>query len=242
MFIHEAIFNETVEKAKELNISDIRIGLGYICVELEEEFLGISYSFTKELDLVSCNVLDLGEKIIGKRAVELLQGIFSYNLLESALAVACANAILNKPQNSYFDFLNLIEKDSNVVMIGYFAPIVEPIKSRCAGLKIIERDNRLEALPETSSFFELKKADIAIISATTIINKTIDSLLKYSNAKYNIILGATTTMNKNVFSNTNATHLCGVSILNKNTVKTLLSLAAGTKLISKYTQKECLIC
>jgi len=75
MFIHEAIFNETVEKAKELNISDIRIGLGYICVELEEEFLGISYSFTKELDLVSCNVLDLGEKIIGKRAVDFVIGV-----------------------------------------------------------------------------------------------------------------------------------------------------------------------
>lgn len=241
MFVHEAIY-EKAKAFQDLIISDIRIGLGYTCVELENTLLGLSYTFTKELKYTSCNVLDIGEKIIGKPAVKLLDGIFSYNLLDNALAIACANAIFNKPQESYADFLDLIEKNHNVVMIGYFAPIIDLIKKRCNSLKVIERDSNFECLPDVAAFFELQKADIAIISATSLVNKTIDSLLKFSNASYNIILGATCTMNKDIFLNTKATHLCGISILNKNNIKSLVSLGGGTRLISKYTKKECIAC
>ncbi|WP_291490679.1 DUF364 domain-containing protein [Desulfurella sp.] len=242
MYIHEAIYETARQKALELEISDIRIGLGYTCVELNRTFCGLSYTFAKELNHASCNVLDIGEKIIGKKAIELLNGIFSYNLLDSALAIACANAILNKPQENYFDFLNLIEKEHTVVMVGYFAPIIENIKKRAKSLKIIERDPRFESLPDWASYFELKNCDIAIISATTLVNKTIDSILNFSSASYNIILGATCTMSDQAFSNTKATHLCGISVSDKDKIKTLISLAAGTRLISKYTKKECVLC
>ncbi|MGC8502650.1 Rossmann-like domain-containing protein [Desulfurella sp.] len=242
MYIHEAIYETARQKALELEISDIRIGLGYTCVELNRAFCGLSYTFAKELNHASCNVLDIGEKIIGKKAIELLNGIFSYNLLDSALAIACANAILNKPQENYSDFLNLIEKEHTVVMVGYFAPIIESIKKRAKSLKIIERDPRFESLPDWASYFELKNCDIAIISATTLVNKTIDSILNFSSARYNIILGATCTMSDQVFLNTKATHLCGISVIDKDKIKTLISLAAGTRLISKYTKKECVLC
>jgi len=242
MFVHEAIYEIAKEKAQKLEISDIRIGLGYTCVELNNNLCGLSYTFAKELNHKSCNILDIGEKIIGKKAIELLNGIFSYNLLDSALAIACANAILNKPQENYFDFLSLIEKQHNVVMVGYFAPIIGHIKQKAKSLKIIERDSRLDALPDWASFFELKNCDVAIISATTLVNKTIDSILSFSNAKYNILLGATCTMSKEAFLNTKITHLCGVNIVNKDKVKTLVSLAAGTRLISQYTKKECILC
>jgi hypothetical protein len=66
--------------------------------------------------------------------------------------------------------------------------------------------------------------------------------LSFSNAKYNILLGATCTISKEAFLNTKITHLCGVSIVNKDKVKTLVSLAAGTRLISQYTKKECILC
>lgn len=242
MFAHESIFEAAKEQAKNLTVSDIRIGLGYSCVELDNVFLGLSYTFAKELNSTSCNVADFGEKIIGKKAIELLNGIFSYNLLDGALAIACANAILNQPQENYFDFLNLIEKHHRVVMIGYFAPIIEQIKQRAKSLKIVERDNRFKSLPDYAAFYELKECDIAIISATTLVNKTIDSILSFSSAKYNILLGASCTMSKQAFLGTNLTHLCGVSILDKNKIKILVSLAAGTRLISKYTKKECFIC
>ncbi len=242
MFVHKAIFETAKEEAKNLLISDIRIGLGYSCVELDDTILGLSYTFAKELNSTSCNVADFGEKIIGKKAIELLKGIFSYNLLDSALAIACANAILNKPQENYFDFLNIIEKNHKVVMVGYFAPLIEKIQKKANSLKIIERDGRFESLPDYAAFFELKECDIAIISATTLVNKTIDSILSFSNAKYNIILGATCTMSSKAFSNTKATHLCGVSVLDKDKIKVLVSLASGTRLISKYTKKECVIC
>ncbi len=242
MYVHESIFEIAKSKALEFEISDIRIGLGYTCVELNGKNLGLSYTFAKELNTLSCNVLDIGQSIIGKKAIELINGIFSYNLLDSALAIACANAILNKPQENYTDFLSLIDEQKNVVMVGYFAPIIDKIKNKAKSLKIIERDSRFGSLPDWAAFFELKQCDIAIISATTLVNKTVDSILNFSNAQYNIILGATCTMSKEAFSHTNATHLCGVSILDKDKVKTLISLAAGTRLISKYTKKECVVC
>jgi uncharacterized protein (DUF4213/DUF364 family) len=246
MYIHEKIYEKAKEKAKDFVITDVRIGLSYIAVEFNEEKLGLSYSFTKELPITNCNISDMAGSIIGKDAEYLLSKIYSYDLLESALGIAAANAILNiNLPTEDMDILdtNRINVEDNVVMIGFFGPIISRLKNNVKKLTICEKDKKLNVLPDYAAYFELNSCDVAIISATTLVNKTIDGLMdRIKNAHTVVVLGATTTMDREIFRDTPITHLCGVCITDTEKVKQVTSQAGGTKALKPYTRKVCIKC
>ncbi len=242
MYIHEAIYEFSIEKAKDLRIRDVRIGLGYTLVELENGFCGLSYSFVKELDIKTCTVLEEAGSLVGKKASFLIEKIFSYNLLDSALALACANAILNSGVDEKdIDVVSLIKPEDNVVMIGYFSPLIEPIKRKTKNFKICERSLRDEALPDYAAYFELEKANVALITATSVINKTIDSLLELAkNARVIAIVGPSTPMDKRIFEG-KATYLCGSVVTDIEVAKRVVSEAGGTRKLKPATKKMCVV-
>ncbi len=243
MYIHEKIYEKAVSQAKKLTVTDIRIGIGYTIVELDEKIAGIAYSFTKELNIQSCTVLEDAGCMIGKRADYLLEKIFSYNLLDSSLALSCANAILNRDQNSIdYDIIEAVNKETSVAMIGYFSPIVPLIEKKSKSFVICERSLKENSYPDYAAYFELEKCDIAVISATTIINKTIDVLLEKTKAEVAAILGPSTIMDKEIFQDTNATHLCGSFVTDIEKAKQMISQGGGTKKLKKATKKGCVVC
>jgi len=242
MYVHESIYELTIEKAKNLLIKDVRVGLGYTLVELEGGLCGLAYSFTKELNIQTCTVLNGAGSSIGKRASFLTEKIFSYNLLDSALALACANAILNNGVSERdIDVVGLIKPEDNVVMIGYFSPLINPIKNKTHNFKICERSFKDGTLPDYAAHFELEKADVALITATSIINKTIDSLLERAkNARVIAIIGPSTPMEKRIFEG-KATHLCGSIVTNVEIAKRVVSEAGGTRKLKPATKKTCIV-
>ncbi len=240
MYIHEAIFDAAYKQSTSLTVTDVRMGLGYTAVELEHKLLGLSYSFIKEITPASCSVLKEAGSLIGEKASVLLNGIFSYNLTAASLAIAAANAILNRhTQNT--DILNLIEKNDKVVMIGYFGPLIPIIKQNTDNLIICERDAKKNVMPDYAAYFELPDADVVLISATTLINKTIDGLLsRIKKSRINAIIGPSCTMEKAVFKNTCITHLCGTTVSDIEQAKVIISEGGGTVNLKQVTRKECL--
>ncbi len=243
MFIHEKIYEKVINKARKLEITDIRIGLGYTLIELNKSMCGISYSFIKEINTQTCTAVEYAGDMIGKRADYLIEKIFSYNLLDAALAIAAANAILNRESDSIdFDIIEPIDKDKSVVMIGYFGPLIKTIRDRAKKFVVCDRSWKADGLPDYASFFELQKCDIALISATTLINKTIDNLLDVTTAETVAILGPSCLMDKEIFANTNATHLCGSYITDIERAKTIISQGGGTQKLKSATKKGCVVC
>jgi uncharacterized protein (DUF4213/DUF364 family) len=243
MFIHEKIYEKAIYSAKKLEITDVRVGLGYTLVELEDGKCGISYSFTKELNAQSCTALEYAGEMIGKKASYLLDKIFSYNLFDSALAIACANAILNNEKDSIdYDIIESIDSETGVVMIGYFGPIVPIIEKRAKKFVICERNPRNGAYPDYAEYFELKKCDIAIISATTLINKTIDNILEMTKAEVVAILGPSCLMDREIFESSSVSHLCGSYITDIGMAKKIISQGGGTQKLKIATKKGCVVC
>ncbi len=243
MYIHEKIYEKVISKAKKLTITDIRIGLGYTLVELDKSKCGISYSFTKEINTQTCTAVEYAGEMVGKRADYLIEKIFSYNLLDSTLALACANAILNNDKESIdYDIIEAIDNNTNVVMVGYFSPLVPLIKKRAKSFIVCERTYRDGSYPDYAAYFELNSCDIAIISATSIINKTIDSLLERTYAETVAILGPSCLMDREIFSDTNATHLCGSFITDIEKAKLIISQGGGTQKLKQATKKGCIVC
>ncbi len=244
MYIHEKIYERVIEKARELTITDVRIGLGYTLVELDQHLCGISYSFLKELNPSTCTVVEDSGNITGKKASYLIEKIFSYNLLDSTLAIATANAILNNNQKASGgpDVMELIKPTDTVVMIGYFSPLVPLIQKKAKKLIICERSPRGESLPDYAAYFELKRCDVAFVSATTLINKTIDSILDTTEAPVLALLGPSTIMDEEIFSKTGITHLCGSIVSNCELAKRIVSEGGGTRKLKAATKKGCVEC
>ncbi len=242
MFIHEKIYEKTVEIAKTLTITDVRIGLGYTIVELESRHWGVSYSFMRELNPATCTALEDAGSLTGKSADHLIKKIFSYNLLDATLAIATANAILNRPETAKedADVIDLIQPDDTVVMIGYFSPLVPLIEKKAKKLTICERAPRGNSMPDYAAYFELRNCTVALLSATTVINKTVDALLEASRARVTALLGPSTIMDKEIFENTGLTHLCGSYVTDGKAAKRIISEGGGTRKLKPATQKGCL--
>ncbi|WP_035587395.1 Rossmann-like domain-containing protein [Hippea jasoniae] len=238
-YIHQKIFEKTIETAKELEVKDVRIGLGYTIVELDNNTAGLSYSFTKELNITSCSVVDEAGSLTGKKASYLIEKIFSYNLLDSSIALAAANAIINSNiESKDIDIVKFIKPTDKVVMIGYFGPLVEAIEAKTEKFVICERSVRGKSLPDYAAYFELQDADIAIITATSIINKTIDALLKLpKKARIVAIMGPSAPMDLEIFSA--ATHVCGSKVRDIKLAKQIISEGGGTRKLKPALSKHC---
>ena len=242
MFVHELIFDRCKNSAEKLHIVDVRIGLGYILVELENNLCGLSYSFTKELNIKTCTMFNSAGELTGKKATFLLEKIFSYNLLDASLGLACANAIINSGITSKdIDILSQITCEDKVVMVGYFSPLVKQIREKTGNFILCERDSREGALPDYAAYFEIQDADIVILTATSIINKTIDNLLEHiRNARIVAIMGPSTPMDREIFKN-RATHLCGSVVSNIKLAKDVVSQGGGTKKLKPAIKKACVV-
>ena len=77
-------------------------------------------------------------------------------------------------------------------MVGFFGPLVEPLKKRCKALHIFERmpDHGQGVLPEEAQAEVLPRCQIAIVTATSVLNRILDNLLGYCrNAREVMLLG-----------------------------------------------------
>ncbi len=238
--------NEIVEHGLKLAnqhaAADIRIGLGYTAVRLEDGSCGLAYTL-HEKEYESCCVMPDAGKLAGRKASELIPWMISPDVTACAVGLATLNALINPPAAAVeSDILDLLPvcPDDTVGMIGYFGPLVEPIKKRAQALHIFERrpDPEYEILPESAAQDILPKCQVVILSATTLLNHTIDGLLDLSKAAREIaILGPSTPFLPEIFSRYGVTMLSGLQVANPNQVLQIVSEGGGTRQFGRAVRK-----
>ncbi|MCK4658796.1 MAG: DUF364 domain-containing protein [Phycisphaerae bacterium] len=148
----------------------------------------------------------------------------------SAIGLATANALANRfpgcgglsdEPGTRGDLLKVLElrPDDHVGMVGCFYPLVEGIRRRVQRLSIFERGQRLspDLLPEGQAAELLPRCSVAIITATTLINGTIDKLLTFTqNCREVVLLGPSTPLVPEVFAKSprRVTLLAGMVVTN----------------------------
>ena len=163
----------------------------------------------------------------------------------SAVGLATANALANRPHQwgerrdagiTEGDLLQVLElrPDDQVGMVGCFSPLVEPIRRRVWRLSIFERGQRLtpELLPEDQARERLPKCSVAMITATTLLNGTIDALLAAAaNCREVVLLGPSTPLVPEVFAKApqRATLLAGVVVTNVEGLLRTVARNGGTR-------------
>lgn len=248
MKIAERLINFAELLSAGRTIGDVRLGLGYSCVELDDGTMGVAWT-PDQRQSSSCTRLRQAGNLLGLSAGESLSWLNSDNMLERALGLATFNALNSTINRNFLEeeavsLLNL-EAGEHVVMVGHFAPLVERIRKTGCRLEIVELSSTtpgITVLNAEQGFAALSQCDAAIITATSIINKTIDDLLAaLPKSRAAILLGPSTPLCPEAFTGTRITQLSGAQVLHPEALKVVISQGGGTMLMKKFLRFQSLI-
>jgi uncharacterized protein (DUF4213/DUF364 family) len=136
----------------------------------------------------------------------------SWNFHEAALGLAALNAAFNGPATvaaafgqpldriesaNCFHYLREDFRGKKVTVVGHFRDL-EPLKEIC-DLTILERKPQQGDLPDTACEFVLPGQDIVVITAVTLINKTLPRLLQLAQGARIVLTGPTTPLTPILF-------------------------------------------
>ena len=193
--IKEIIAPRVDEPAKKSN---------FAAILLEDDTIGVFYI------ALSQEVKKLIEKIDskvykGQSPIDLAKNFSSKDLFEKSLSMGGINSIsqyIFKKTDYHFDYtsdsLGLLNINDNDVigMVGFFPPLVSLIERKENKLIIIEKKEALIKKEKnwvvTLDPVKLEGCNKVLITSTTVLNETIDDILKFcSNAEKISIIGPT---------------------------------------------------
>ncbi len=243
--IVEELLSLAESELKKRAVVDARVGLSYTGVLLDDQSLGLAYSFREEAT-ECCEVVDKAGELEGG-AWELAKIALSPRAVDSSVGIATLNAVFNRDikgeEGDILDFLDL-KKSDKVGMVGNFRPVLERMGKNIPELYIFERRPQDEegVYPDWAVEQLLPEVDVAIITGTTVVNKTIDRLLELSkNAREIAILGPSTPMAPEVFRKRGVTLLSGMVVEDVEKALKIVSQGGGTIKLKDVSRKVNLV-
>ncbi|MBN2893950.1 MAG: hypothetical protein JXL97_18925 [Bacteroidales bacterium] len=214
--------NYSFEKSQ---IRELITGLRYLAVLLKNGEIGVCATLSNDFDL---SLDDFDKPNLND---------FRHRILLNAYY----NAIFNTEKNDYkygditeiIDFKNI----KDLVMIGYFRPVVEKFQKAGINVHIFDLKNKEVTVPMEFQKNYLKKCDAAIVTATTFYNNTfLDITENCSGDIY--ILGPSTIMHPYIFEFSNVKYLFGSLFeRNDNRVLDIIGQDLGTRHFLKLGKK-----
>jgi uncharacterized protein (DUF4213/DUF364 family) len=160
------------------------------------------------------------------------------------LITAFVNAHVNYNDGDFGqgDILEQIDfsKKSNIVMIGYFPPLVEKFQSNSIPFSVFDQQKEDSALTPASKLEEnLSKSDSIIMTSTTITNFSFTSIISMANEESKIfLLGPSTPLHPILKSQFNIAQLFGMVFKPYDfEVLGIISKGFGTQSFSKKGKK-----
>jgi uncharacterized protein len=230
-------------RARALGVVDVRIGLGYTAVVLDDGHAGVAYTF-RDQARSGCSVLDGARPLSGSPAADLLCLLESPDAIEAGVGLGCANALANRDLPEFLggDILKHLEvrPDDDVAMIGHFGPLAGAVRARARSLTIFERvEEPTEVFrPQHEASAALPRCQIALITAASVINHTIDDLLEAAKGcREVVLLGASTPLSPVVFEASPVTMLSGILVTASEGVLRVVSEGGGMRQLNSHVRK-----
>ena len=246
--MNESIIRDLVEclkgKAEERIVRDVRIGLSYTAVQLDDGSCGVAFTFREEAG-EACTALQQSGTISGRPAKEVAGWALGVDAIATAVGVATLNALIEPPLTAVeADVRDLMQvgSDDVVGMVGYFEPLVGMITERARTLHIFERKPMEGAgiRPDSAAPILLPECDVVIVSGTTVVNHTIDGLLGHATrAREVVLLGPSTPLLPEVFQKRGVTLLSGIQVVDGDQLLRVVSEGGGTRRLGRAVRKLC---
>ena len=238
----DGLSGELANSASSRRAAEIRIGLGYTCVVLDNGCAGLAYTFRHSTGH-GCSAMRDAGSLAGRPASELLRGLYSLDPIVAAVGLATLNALasavpLEAAEADALDLLAFRPEDT-VGMVGMFSPLIEPLRRSALALHIFEKEESLGApLSEQEQPRLLPQCQIVLITATTVINHTLGALLELCrNAREVVLLGPSTPLVPVLLAARGVTILSGVQVVDANRLMQIISEGGGTRQFGSAVRK-----
>lgn len=186
----------------ELTVERVVLGLFFTGVKLSDGSGGVCYTPVKDIPQAVCCPTSAGRsfdptRVAGTPAGGMLEALSSSEPLKTAVAVATLNALtsccwacgLSGPYDVRLraDALDAVDLsfDRAVVVVGAFVPTLRALKARGGTWWVIEQDPRTlkgeeldHYVPESDAPSVLARADTAVITGVTLVNRSLEGLLR----------------------------------------------------------------
>lgn len=237
-----ALLHRGVPDLERITVEKVILGLGYSGVKLSTGQVGVCFTFQTEISLSCCQIYKRAGTLAGSSAVDMMNMARSWDLSESVVGIATVNALSsicidNNPQAYLVSKGNILdqiafEKEDTVVFVGRISPLINRIEGKVDKIFVLERDlNRREngVLPDTACEEVLPRADVAIISGTTLANGTIDRLIELPRKAREIaIVGASASVVPDPLFQRGATGVGGIRALDPDKLLQIVAEGGGT--------------
>ncbi len=230
-----SIYQELVEKAVSVGrakrVKRVVLSPFYAFAELERGGSALAY-VDKELLEACCEAT---EETYWKRPADLMVKKYLNPVsLETPIALSVINSLLNNRRELAKeaikdDPLNHIELsfEDEVLMIGYFEPLMKRLQGRVKRVWIIEKPNPFQDLSKIEDF---DKIALAIVTSATLSNKSLHVYFPYLERIPEVILmGPSTPLAPEVFKYTPITWLSGSLVKDSELLFKMVCEGKGTK-------------
>ena len=246
--LHAAVCQRLGQEAETLVIERAVMGIFFTGVKLSNGAGGLCATPIKSVpEAVCCPSSALAMptpgKIAGRRALDVLKDLYRTQDLRRALAIATLNALAETlwlrdgpPAHAAlytgdaFEVLTLAP-GQQVVLVGAFPPYMRELRKRGQPFHVLELD--LSTLkPEELPFYMpaerapevIPRADVFITTGTTLINGTLEGLLKLLRPGAEAaIIGPTATLITEPFAQRGVTVVGGTRVLDPDVLLDLLA-------------------
>jgi uncharacterized protein (DUF4213/DUF364 family) len=204
---------------EKLTVERIVVGLFFTGAKLSNGAGGVSYTPVKDIPQAVCCPSSAGRifdpvKIKGIKAAAVLAALSSDEPIKAAIAIATLNALSaicwDRGLNDNYriqmntDAVDVVRMpaESSVAVIGAFVPILRKLKIRGGRWWVIEQDPRTLKSDEMDHFIPadrsgetIAEADVLIITGVTLVNHTLEPILKAARPDAEIaVVGPTASM------------------------------------------------
>jgi hypothetical protein len=245
--IMEKVLSSAEEYLTYKTVRDVVIGICHVACELDNGAVGVAYMLRN--DLTSNVDFSFAQETIGRPALEIAKwAVSGANNPQRGVGVAVLAAIshaLEIPDDTD-DFdrpFNLeIKPDDTIGMVGLIRKRAEQISKRAGKMIIFDETlaregNEPSVLPTALQPQLLPECDIVILSGSTVINQTVDSLLAMcTKSREIVVVGSSTPMFPKAWSGSGVTRLAGAWWKNgcKNDLFRMVTLATSGDKLDKF--------
>jgi uncharacterized protein (DUF4213/DUF364 family) len=252
---------------QNIRVDDLVIGIFFTGVKLSTGHGGVASTPRGEIpEAVCCPTsaarMPQAGNLEDRPISEILKYSLDANVLKSAVGVATLNALsrlileamdvrdypMIKDKDG-FDLLR-IQPNESVSIIGAFGPYIRRLKMMGNPFFIIEKnpltlrpDEMQYFIPESEMRSALEKSDVVIMTGTTIVNHTIDTILSLiKNGIRAAMIGPTASMIPDAFFQRGVHVMAGVRILDTDLmIKILKQGGSAFHLLKECSQKNAFV-
>ena len=175
---------------RDAPVREVRLGLRATAVWSRR--LGLAYAFPRDPDAHGREDTGEGQRLIDKSARELAELARASDLENASIGIAAVNSLIPQPERlkegEGFEVILRHGRSRHVALVGHF-PFADRLRPLVRELTILELHPREGDLPASESARVLPAADVAVITASSVINHTLEGLLAQARGKPVILLG-----------------------------------------------------